>query len=149
MKIFISLSIIFTFGFCLITQAQTHHYTQKRDKQWALAKIRALPEVKAFMKSARKSQPMLMIEQDPDSTNKYYCIAEGVGNFNMFRTTIDYFVDPKTGRIYLNDVMDNSTDDLWHIISLQQARYWRKDPRFHKWHIIKGNKLIVLDKNGK
>ena len=59
MKKFIGFLIIMH---CLITQAQTN--TVKNGK-WALACINALPEVKAFMKEARKNKPIVMIAEEP------------------------------------------------------------------------------------
>lgn len=115
----------------------------------AMSMIRALPEVKNFMHYARKDKPMLKLEREPDSTNRYYIVALGVSNFDMFRTSDDYFVDPRSGRIFISDNMDNSTDAIYHLIPLYQWRYWRKDSRFTNYHTIKHNKLIVLDKNGK
>lgn len=115
----------------------------------ALAEISALYEVKNFMRYASKDMPRLMVAGEPDSTRKYYWIKLGISNFDMFRTTHDFFVDPKTKKIYLWDPMDNSGDDLFHLISLQQWRYWRRDPRFQKSHTLKNNKLVVLNSNGK
>ena len=114
----------------------------------ALAQINALYEVKDLMRSS-KSKPRLMVAGEPDSTSKYYWIKLGISNFDMFRTSDDYFVDPKTKKIYLWDQMDNSGDIPIHLISLQQWRYWRRDPRYHNFHTFKNNKLVVLDSNGK
>jgi hypothetical protein len=129
-------------------QAQKTYHSNKRDEKWAIELIAALPEVKDFMRYARKNKPQLMVEDDPGPVTKYYCIAVGIGNFNMFRTTMRYYIDPKTCRIYIDDVMDNSTDALWHIIPLEKYRHWRYDPRFRNYHTFKGNKIIALDSKG-
>jgi len=115
----------------------------------ALSLISALPEVKQFMRHARKEKPMLQLENDPDSTNKYYRIAEGISNFDMFRTSTSYFVDANTGEIFIDDGWDNSTDELFHMIPLELNRRWRSDPRFHHFHTFKNGKLVVLDSKGK
>jgi hypothetical protein len=115
----------------------------------ALAQISALYEVKDFMRYASKNMPRLMVAGEPDLTRKYYWIKLGISNFDMFRTTEDFFVYPKTKKIYLCDQMDNSRDIAFHLISLQQWRYWRRDPRFLHSHTFKNNKLVALDSNGK
>jgi hypothetical protein len=57
----------------------------------ALAQINALYEVKDFMRYASKSMPRLMVAEEPDSTSKYYWIKLGISNFDMFRTSDDFF----------------------------------------------------------
>jgi len=110
----------------------------------ALAQIKALLEVKSFMRYAKKSKPMLMMEKEPNSTNKYYCIAVGVNNFDQFRTSSLYFVDSITGKIFINDSMNVSNGDTWHLVSLQQLRRWGKSAGWEKPHIFIGGKLIVV-----
>lgn len=130
------------------THLPIYHYKKITAKK-AMSMIRALPEVKNFMYHARKDKPTLMLAREPDLTNRYYIVALGVSNYDMFRTSDDYFVDPRSGRIFISDNMDNSTDAIYHLIPLYQWRYWRKDSRFNNYHTVKHNKLIVLDKNGK
>lgn len=142
--------ISFILLYSIVNEAQTHNHRplKIRTEKSALALINALPEVQAFMKYARKSKPMLMVENDPDSTSKYYRVAMGVSNFDMFRTTDSYFVNADTGAIFISDNMDDSNDELYHLISLKQWGYWRKDPRFRHYHTIKNNKLIALNNKG-
>jgi len=115
----------------------------------ALTQINALYEVKDFMRSASKDEPRLMVAGEPDSTSKYYWIKLGISNNGMFRTSDDFFVNPKTHNIYLWDQMDNSGEVPFHLVSLQRWRHWRHDRRYWNFHTFKDNKLVVLDFNGK
>jgi hypothetical protein len=145
MKYFICLLSLFIAAPCFITKTQSKATHKKRDEQWAVAQISALPEVKAFMRYAKKSDPLVMIAGDPDSTRKYYWVKVGVSNFGMFRTSDDFLIDPKTSEIYFwNIALELEKGDK--TATLKQWRQWRSDPRFWKPHTFKNGKLIALAK---
>jgi len=138
----------------LLVSAQTHqrhliHQTkQEKMEARALARINALYEVKDFIKHAKGSDPIVVLDSDPDTTWNYYQIKVGIANSNMLRTNYHFFVAPKTFKIYIWDQMDDTGEVPIHLISLQRWREWRHDPRFNNSHTFKDNKLIALDKNG-
>lgn len=116
-----------------------------RSGDWAIARVRALPEVKAFLLETPKSnKPTVMLAGEAGSTAKYYWVKVGISNFDMFRTTYDFYVDPKTAKIYYWDQLCD--DAPMYLISLQQWRYWRKIPGWQKLHSYKHGKLVVLAK---
>ena len=127
-------------------QAQNLH-NRKRNGQWALERIKALPEVKQFMKDTRRDKPKVMIAGVPDSSNRYYWIKEGINNFEMFRTSTDFFIDPKTNKILVWDQMNVTNDKEMYLVSLQRMRKWGQTPGWAKPHIFKGDKLIVVNNN--
>jgi len=138
---------VFIVAICLILYRGTAFaQTQVVDKEhltkkelWAINKIAALREVKAFMHYAAKNQPELMFYGDPKPGYPYYWIKMGIGNFDQFRTTTNYYVNAVTGKIYLWDIMNE--DDPFRMISLERSR---TDPRVHKPHIFKNGKLIIV-----
>ena len=126
-----------------------HQTKQEKREARALACINALYEVKDFMKYAKRSDPIVVLDGDPDTTWNYYRVNVGISNFNMMRTNYHFFVAPRTFKIYIWDQMDDSGEVPIHLISLQHWRQWRNDPRFNHFHTFKNNTLIVLDSNGK
>lgn len=117
-------------------------YQANNDKieKLILKRVRALPEVKEWFRTARKSKPDLILNE-PDAKNKYYSIQVGISNLDMFRTSYYLYVDPKTFKIYYWDELDETGNG---IITLQQWRHWRTNPGFQKRHIYKDGELVVL-----
>ncbi|MES2279253.1 MAG: hypothetical protein V4592_24690 [Bacteroidota bacterium] len=112
-----------------------------------LGKVSALWEVKAFMRRARASKPMLMISSEPDSTFKYYAVSMGASNFDIFRTTERFCVDPQTLKVYYWDVMaDDAGFSNSAIIPITQWRLLRTTPGWQKPHTYKHGKLVALAK---
>jgi len=145
MKLYIFLLIFCLLSASMPVKAHLAHHPLKCTGALALKKIRALPEVKAFMRYAKKSEPIVMIAGGPDSTRKYYWIKSGICNFGMFRTSDDFLVDPKTSEIYFYDIaLEDEPGDK--IATLKQWRRWRSDPRFWKPHIFKRGKIVALTK---
>jgi len=125
------------------------HYQHKtkpaKDASWAIKQIAALPEVKAFMRHAKKKNPCLQFNGIPDSASGYFWIKEGISNFDMFRTSTDYYIDPKTDQIYIADPM-NEGPHAPNLVKLKVARLWGGTKYWAKPHIFKGDKLIVVNK---
>lgn len=86
--------------------------------------------------------PELMLSGEPDSASKYYWVKVGVSNFDMFRTTHDFFIEPKAMKIYYWDQFEQS--DPIYLVSLQQWRYWRRKPGWNKPHTFKNGKLVLV-----
>jgi hypothetical protein len=107
-----------------------------------LDKVAALPEVKSFIKIAKAPKPMLMIAGEPTKDSKYYCVKAGISNMDIFRTSYNFYVDPKTLKVFYKDIMVDEGDD---ILSLQQWRHWRTTQGFNQIHLYKNGKLIVLN----
>jgi len=107
-----------------------------------LAKMNSMPEVRNFIIKNKKERAALMIAREPDLSFKYYWVKLGISNFDMFRTTINYYVYPINLKIYVVDVMDTSG---WGLISLKQWRKLCADRRlFNRLHIIKAGKIIPV-----
>ena len=114
---------------------------QKKQEAIILAKVHALPEVKEWFKTAKKSKPALEIGE-PTLQRKFYSIQVGISNMDMFRTSYYLFVDPKTYKIYFWDQLDSANSN----ITLKQWRYWRTKPGWNEMHYYKAGKLVVLGK---
>ena len=147
------LCILFSISM-VVTLAQRKHHKiplteQQKNEAKALARIDSLYDVKDFIKSAKTSMPIVVIDGDPDSTWNYYRVNVGIGNFDMARTIYHFFVAPRTFEVHIWDEMDNSGEVPIHLVSLRQWRKWRHDPRFNGFHTIKNNRLIVLNRDGK
>jgi hypothetical protein len=148
------ISFFLVFILTITVYAQNAHHSiihqtkQEKTEVQVLAHINALYEVKDFMKYHKKSEPLVMMDGDPDSTWNYYQVKVGLSDLGMMRTSYHFFVAPKTFKIYIWDEMDNSGEVSMHLISLQQWRHWRTDPRFNSFHTIRNNRLVILDKNG-
>lgn len=141
MKAIVLLSFLLLFS--ILSSGQSLHQTKKTKLEYLiLEKVNALPEVKAFFLHTPKSyKPALMIAGEPNSNSKYYWVKMGISNFDMFRTTKSFVVDPKTFKIRYMDTMCDSGNC---IITLQQWRRWRKTSGWNKMHIYKHGKLVVL-----
>jgi hypothetical protein len=140
------LLLFFIWVNCITIQAQNQQH-QKRDEQWALALIKALPETKQFMKDAKRDKPKVIIAGTPDSTNKYYWVKEGIDNYDMFRTSTDYFIDPTTNKIFVWDKMNVTDNKEMNLVSLHLMRKWGSTHGWAKPHIFKGSKLIIVKDN--
>ncbi len=145
MKPFIKSTILFILLIALFQSATAQYFVstykpQNQTEKLIIAKVRALPEVKEWFKTAKRSDPDIEINL-PDSSRKDYWFQIGIGNFDMFRTNYHLFVNPKTLAIYYNDDMDTSGGKL---IPLKQWRFWRSKPGFFKIHAWKNGKLVVL-----
>jgi hypothetical protein len=106
-----------------------------------LQKINALPEVKEWFITAKKSEPDIIIGT-PNSTSKYYTFQVGLSNLDMFRTNYWLYIDPTTFEIFYWDELSDSDHP---VITLKQWRYWRTKPGFNRLHIFKHRKLVVLE----
>jgi hypothetical protein len=143
MKYIIYILILGTLGYERNTPPN-HPIQKKNTEAVILTKIYALPEVKEWFETAKKSKPELIVgEPDPQSKSsqsKYYSVQVGIGNFDMFRTNWWLYVDPKTYKIYYWDQSDTANS----LITLQQWRYWRNKPGFNSMHYYKAGKMMVL-----
>jgi len=124
---------------CCQMSSRANH-TRATEAQ-VLAKIHALPEVKAFLHTANKSEaPDVIIDDTPDATNKWrYRVKVGYSKF-MFRSLLIFDVDTKYLNIYYEDFLDESGLAK---IPLKQWRRWRNDPMFHKQHAFRDGKLVA------
>ena len=113
---------------------------KNKTEKLMIAKLRVLPEIKEWFKTAKKSDPDLLIKE-PDSTQKYYMIQVGLSNLDMFRTNYYLYVDPQTLQIYFWDEMVDHGHD---ILTLKQWRYWRTKPGWHEMHYYKNGKLLIV-----
>ena len=122
-------------------RAQEAHPQIKKllTEKMVLAKIRAIPEVRTYLKDNKKDEAMLMVARNPELGYKYYWIKVGVGNLGMFRTSYNFYVDPKTSKITIWDQLDSASSN----ISLKRWRYWRNKPGYYDNHYYKNGKLIV------
>lgn len=109
------------------------------ERERALVAIAELPETKAQFKASAKLEPALNIAGEPESGKPYYWIKVGISNFDMFRTTENYYYYPKTGQIFYLDWVNAD----FQTISLRQWRYWRTKPAWHKDHVYKHGKLVA------
>jgi hypothetical protein len=98
-----------------------------------LDKVAALPEVRSFFKTAKKTQPALMIAGTPDKNRKYYWVKVGLSNLGIFRTSFDLYVDPKTYEVFYADYMTERGEQL---LTLEQWRKWRKLPVWQSGIVI-------------
>jgi len=105
-----------------------------------IAKIKALPEIKEWYKTTKKSDPDLLINI-PDSPSENYRIQVGISNLNQFRTSYHLSINPKNLQVYYEDFFDESGDKS---ITLAQWRHWRSNPGFNKPHKWVNGKLVVL-----
>lgn len=151
MKSFLLLFICCTGSFQLASAQDliSSYRPKNKTEKLIIAKVCALPEVKEWFKTAKKSEPDIMISL-PGSTQKYYWFQIGLSNLGMFRTNYHLFVDPKTYQIFYLDFFDESG---YKPIALGQWRHWRSNPGFFKAHRWKAGKLVVLkddkEKSGK
>jgi hypothetical protein len=138
--------ILFSFlVFAFIEKAEAVYYYQHKNSESKiensiLSRLNRLPEVRSFIRKGKKEGAMLIVERKPGSTFKYYWVKLGLSNFDIFRTATDFYVNPKTHKIYFLDLMDNSGEAL---VPLQQWRRLRSDPRFYKLHKIEADKIIL------
>jgi|GEM_PF-1665068 len=108
-----------------------------------LKKVGDLYEVKQFMITAKASKPALMVARVPDKDFKYYWIKVGLSNFDQFRTTYDFYVEPKTLKISYLDLMIDDGNNRTAIITLWQWRHFRRHPAFKKMHYYRNGKIIA------
>jgi hypothetical protein len=149
MKICISILSFFFIAFVVLDKISTAHphYDQKREKTMEdkiFSRIGALPEIREFIRKHKKDTVDLTMIKEPDSTFKYYWIKVGIRYPDMLRTTYNFYVASKTFKIYYFDTMDNS-DSGPSLMSLQQWRRWRSDPRFTNLHTFKRGKIILVN----
>jgi hypothetical protein len=135
--------------FCFAATAQTAHHpathqtSKTKIEGMVLDRIYALPEVTTFFRKYKKEKPIMM-DEEPNASCKYYFVQVGISNLDQFRSSYSFYIDPKTFKIYYWDTMDDSGDNPISLITLQQWRYWRHDPRFNEMHTFRHGKLVVL-----
>lgn len=118
-----------------------HPHNNITSGRQALKRVRSLYEVKDFFAGTPKSyKPILIIDTEPYPGFKYYWIKMGISNFDMLRTTENFYVAQQTGKIYVWDQLDTANS----YIPLKQWRYWRSKAAFHKLHCYKAGKLVAL-----
>lgn len=116
-----------------------------------IEKIKALPEMKAYLKINKNEEPDLLINP-PDSTaepasdaHNLFSFQVGISNLDMFRTSYWLYVNPKNLNVFYDDFFDESGSKL---ITLKQWRYWRHKAGLysnHKW--VNGKLVLVKIKN--
>lgn len=107
-------------------------------------RIRMLPETKSFFKTAKGSNPVIIVDTEPDELmGGYWHAVVGIQNADQLRPNFDFYVDAKTMKVYYLDTYTYSGTKL---ITLRQWRKWRKQPAWQKMHTYtKGN--FVFDQN--
>lgn len=93
-------------------------------KEKALVAIAELPETKEQFKASAKSKPALNIAGEPKPGKPYYWIKVGISNFDMFRTTENYYYYPKTRQIFHLDWIPEIAD-----FKPNTLRQWRLSAR--------------------
>jgi hypothetical protein len=137
-SIFILLTVI---TFSVSAQSNNSIKNAKEKEKLILSRLNHLPEVAQFLKAHKSSKAELLIARTPDETFKYYWVKLGVGNFDIFRTSTNYYVDPKSFHIYFIDDMDTSG---MAILPIKQWRKIRSDPKFYKPHTFKNGNMITV-----
>jgi hypothetical protein len=128
--------------YLLFTLAGVSYAQSSRIEKVALDKVSMLPEVKSFMKTAKASKPALMIAGTPGKNSKYYWVKVGISDFDMFRTTYDFQVDPKTTEIFYLDMM---VEEGPKVITLKLWRKWYHTRGFNQMHTFKAGNLVVIN----
>ncbi|MBL4675716.1 MAG: hypothetical protein JKY70_05860 [Mucilaginibacter sp.] len=127
----------FIISICLLATSGVA-FSQNKAENIAVDKVRALPETKSFMHTARKSQPELMVARKPDRDFNYYWIKVGLANLEQFRTSMDFYVDAKTGKIFYLDLITGDENGE-QLLTLTQWRKWRKLPAWQQLHCFTGS----------
>jgi len=133
---------IFLIQPCLAQGLASSYKPNNKTEKLAIAKIRALPEVKAFFRYVKRDKPDFIINPPDPTFNNCYAMQIGIDYGDVFRTHFWLLIHPKTFQIYYVDF----DDEGMQYITLQKWRYWRNKPRFnkpHKW--IKGKLVVVND----
>ena len=125
-----------------ISQELASIFTPKNNtEKLVLEKIRAVPEVKQWLNFKLKEGKPDIIINEPDGALKNYRLQIGTSFPDIFRTSFWLYIDPKTFKIYYWDITSESDEQT---ITLQQWRYWRTKPEWHKPHICKNGELIIV-----
>ncbi|RWY57144.1 hypothetical protein [Mucilaginibacter gilvus] len=115
---------------------------QKKTKaDVAMDQVAAVPEVKAFLKKHASEKAILLLQGEPKNGRKYYWVSLGISNFERFRPTEHFYVDPKTWEVFYLDIFISDGGDK--ILTLEQWRHWRKTPGWKKTHYYEHGKLMV------
>ncbi|OCX54606.1 hypothetical protein BEL04_10265 [Mucilaginibacter sp. PPCGB 2223] len=134
---------------CLQSNAQHKSAQKPKEKIEALvlAKVKQVPEVKQFFRTAAGQRPDLMMDRRPDGDFMYYEVKMGLTGGDIFRTAERFCVDPRTMKVYYWDVMaDDMAFSSSAIITLEQWRKLRKTAAWQKPHTYKAGKLVALTK---
>jgi hypothetical protein len=130
----------YIFSLLLFAFAGATHAQSNKLEDIILKKVTALPEVESFMVAAKASKPLVMIAREPDKDFKYYWVKAGISNFDMFRTSYDFYVDPKTFSIFYLDMM---VDQSPQVIPLKFRRRWYHTKGYNEMHTYKNGTLVV------
>jgi hypothetical protein len=151
MKNLFFVSILLILGnsvFCKITNIPRISQQNKKDKviDYVLDQVSGLPEVKAYFREHGnlKAKAAVLLYQDIDANSSRYWVKVGINRPDIFVTTYNFFVDPKTFKIYYFDTMDDSDDPDNAILTLRQWRKWRSDSRFKELHIFRKGSIILV-----
>ena len=150
MKVIVTALFFSLIQLVLMAGARANHpyYQTKETKveDEVLSKINELPEVRNFIRKNKAEKAALIIAREPDPAFKYYWVKPGISNIDMFRTSDDFYIYPKTLKIYFLDLSDTSGSA---IIPLQRWRKLRSDPLFFKPHTFKAGKMIPVKLSNK
>ncbi|PTQ95604.1 hypothetical protein C8P68_105109 [Mucilaginibacter yixingensis] len=143
MKRFVLLVTLLNLSVLVLAQDFYYKLPKRRghmtEREKALVAIAELPETKRLFITSAKSEPALNIAGEPEPGKPYYWIKVGISNFDMFRTTYNYYYYPQTRQIFYLDWVNAD----FQPISLQQWRYWRTKPAWRKDHVYKRGKLMA------
>ena len=139
--IFFIIYLFFPIQHCLAQDLASEYRPKNKTERIIIAKIRAVPEVKDFYKYVKSGKPDFII--DPPGTTDKNCYAMQIGTDygDVFRTNFWLLINPKTLQVYYEDFDDEGMET----ITLQQWRYWRRRPEFHKSHKWVRGKLVVVE----
>lgn len=113
----------------------------KKTENLILNRVSAIPEVKAYMRKYNGKRPAIILSDYPDADTKFYTVKMGLNNNpDIFVYDSTFFVDSKTFQVYYWDALNDNGEG----ITLQLWRRWRNTSGFHKMHIYKAGKLVVL-----
>ena len=130
--------LLLIFAFAGVTDAQSN-----KIEDIVLKKVTALPEIRSFMETAKASKPLVMIASGPDKDFKYYWVKAGISDFDIFRASYNFYVDPKTCEIFYVDFFTIKGNE--GILTLKQWRHLRTVAGWDKPHYyIKTRKSLAL-----
>ncbi|PTQ95605.1 hypothetical protein C8P68_105110 [Mucilaginibacter yixingensis] len=127
-------TLVFCFLSLLISAQQKSVNKNKGDI--ALDMVGKLPEVKKFVRQYKDGA--LLLYKKPDSDFHFYWIKMGNNKVDMFATLENFYVEPKTYKVFYVDVFAD-----FNPITLAQWRKWRNSPNFHELHTYKRGRLIL------
>lgn len=129
----------------LLTNAAISRFGAQQDSEDKIVGIIvALPEVKKYMKDNKDMHPVVEFFKGPTTAVPYYWVKVGITSGDKFWPSHNFYVQPKTYKIFYRDMMANSMDPKNSLINLEQWRKYRSTPGYQKMHTYKDGKLVLM-----